>query len=203
MSYPSSMPAVFTHMRILPALFCAAAVLAAADKPQFTKDGELVRPTNYREWIFLSSGLGMTYGPNAPAPGAPLRFDNVFVNPPAYRQFLKTGTWPDGTIMLLEIRASESKGSINQHGQFQTGPVALEAHVKDSRRFPNNNGWAFAGFNEKDGQFAASGKIIPPGNRCEECHSKNGAVDSTFVQFYPDLIPVAKQRGTWKSTPAQ
>ena len=49
MSYPSSMPAVFTHMRILPALFCAAAVLAAADKPQFTKDGELVRPTNYRE----------------------------------------------------------------------------------------------------------------------------------------------------------
>ena len=116
-------------MRIFVAVFCAAVSLCAADKPQFTKDGELVRPTNYREWIFLSSGLGMTYGPNAPAPGAALRFDNVFVNPHAYREFLKTGTWPDGTLMLLEIRASQSKGSINQHGQFQTGAVALEAHV--------------------------------------------------------------------------
>ena len=189
-------------MRISVAVFCAAVSLCAADKPRFTKDGELVRPTNYREWIFLSSGLGMTYGPNAPAPGAALRFDNVFVNPHAYREFLKTGTWPDGTLMLLEIRASQTKGSINQHGQFQTGAVALEAHVKDSRRFPKTNGWAFAGFEEKGGQFAASGKIIPPGNRCEECHSKQGAVDSTFVQFYPGLIPVAQKHGTWKAAPA-
>ena len=196
------MHAVSWSMRTVFILGLCAASLAAADKAEFTKDGELIRPTKYREWIFLSSGLGMTYGPNAPAPGAALRFDNVFVNPPAYREFLKTGTWPDGTIMLLEIRASESKGSINQHGQFQTGPVALEAHVKDMRRFPKTNGWAFAGFEPKDGQFAAKGKIIPPGNRCEECHSKNGAVDSTFVQFYPDLIQVAQKRGTWKATPS-
>ncbi|MEP7365581.1 MAG: cytochrome P460 family protein [Acidobacteriota bacterium] len=188
-------------MRSLLVLSLAAVALSAADNAQFTKDGELLRPSNYREWIFLSSGLGMTYGPNAPAPGAALRFDNVFVNPPAYREFLKTGSWPDGTIMLLEIRASESKGSINQHGQFQTGAVALEAHVKDTRRFPKTNGWAFAGFEQKDGQFAASGKVIPPGNRCEECHSKNGAVDSTFVQFYPDLIPVAQKLGKFRATP--
>jgi len=189
-------------MRSLLVLLAAGAALVAADKAEFTKDGAVVRPTNYREWIFLSSGLGMTYGPNAPAPGAPLRFDNVFVNPSAYRGFLKTGVWPDGTIMLLEIRASQSKGSINQHGQFQTSPVALEAHVKDSRRFPKTNGWAFAGFEEKNGQFAATGKVIPPGNRCEECHSQQGAVDSTFVQFYPDLIPVAQKHGTWKPAAA-
>lgn len=173
-------------------------MLAAADRAEFTREGELVRPERYREWVFLSSGLGMTYGPNAPAPGAALRFDNVFVNPPAYREFLKTGRWPEGTILLLEIRASQEKGSINQHGQFQTGAVALEAHVKDSRRFPKTNGWAFAGFEEKNGRFASTGKIIPPGNRCEECHSQKGAVDGTFVQFYPELIPVAKAKGTWK-----
>ena len=33
-----------------------------AQEPQFTKDNRLTRPADYREWIFLSSGLGMTYG---------------------------------------------------------------------------------------------------------------------------------------------
>jgi len=31
-----------------------------------------------------------------------------------------------------------------------------------------------------------------------EIHAKNGAVDETFVQFYPTLIPVAKAKGTFK-----
>src|SRR6476469_8094067 len=168
----------------------------AGDRAEFTKDGELIRPANYREWIFLSSGLGMTYGPNAPSAGAPLRFDNVYVNPSSYREFLKTGRWVDGTVLILEVRESESKGSINQHGHFQAGIAGIEAHVKDSRRFPNG-GWAFFDLSPREAR--ASVKAIAPGNRCEECHSKHGSVDSTFVQFYPDLIPVAAKYGTAKS----
>jgi len=34
---------------------------------------------------------------------------------------------------------------------------------------------------------------------CQTCHAKNGAVDETFVQFYPTLIQVAKAKGTWKA----
>ena len=34
---------------------------SANDGPQYTNGNSLVRPANYREWIFLSSGLGMTY----------------------------------------------------------------------------------------------------------------------------------------------
>ena len=75
----------------------APAILSPAghlfDGPSYTSDGRLIRPQNYREWIFLSSGLGMTYGPLGS--GADPRFDNVFVNPPAYRYFLDTGRWPD------------------------------------------------------------------------------------------------------------
>ena len=172
----------------------ATALLAnAGDKARFTGDNELVRPAKYREWVFLSSGLGMTYGPHAPAPGTPQRFDNVFVNPSSYREFLKTGKWADGTVMLLEIRESESKGSINQHGHYQTGLAALEAHVKDSRRFPEG-GWAFY-----DLKTNAASKPLPANNRCAQCHVANGAVDTTFVQFYPELVPVAKAFGTWKS----
>jgi len=51
------------------------AVLAMGADPEFNKDGELVRPKNYREWIFLSSGVGMNYGSGG------LPFGNVFVEP--------------------------------------------------------------------------------------------------------------------------
>jgi hypothetical protein len=183
----------------LAALLAVAVCAIAGDMAQFTKDGALVVPANYREWIFLSSGLGMTYGPNAPPPGSRLRFDNVYVNPSSYREFLRTGTWPDGTVLILEIRESESKGSINRHGHYQSGLVAIEANVKDSRRF-GKAGWAFFDLTPR-GQRPASVKPVPAGNRCEECHSANGAVDNTFVQFYPELIPVAMKLGTFKSTP--
>src|SRR6202040_3592538 len=95
---------------------------------------------------FLSSGLDMAYNPppgSTPASSSqPERhsFTNVFVNPSSYRSFMRTGKWPDGTILVLEIRRSDSEGSINKGGRFQTGFAGLEAHVKDSR-FPD--GWAF------------------------------------------------------------
>jgi hypothetical protein len=179
-------------MRLAAVLTIAAALSAHADDAaKFTKTGELIAPANYREWVFLSSGLGMTYGPNAPAADAPRRFDNVFVNPTSYREFMRTGKWIDGTVLILEIRESQSKGSINQHGQFQTSVIAVEANVKDSRRFPDG-GWAFFDLGRP------TAKPIPAGNRCQQCHSANGAVDSTFVQFYPELIPVAKKFGTFK-----
>jgi hypothetical protein len=59
-------------------IICSAAALPS-DGPPYTTDGRLVRPDKYREWIFLSSGLGMTYG--TLASDAEPRFDNVFVNP--------------------------------------------------------------------------------------------------------------------------
>ena len=82
--------------------------------PQFTKDDKLLKPENYREWIYLSTGLGMVYGPaRESTASANPPFENVFVNPKAYKTFLETGKWPTGTTFVLEIRASETQGSIN------------------------------------------------------------------------------------------
>ena len=89
------------------------------DRPTYTTAGELIRTDAYREWVYLSSGLGMVYGPAAAAAaGRPPMFTNVFVNPTSYRHFIKTGTWPDETMFVLEIRASASEGSINKGGHF-------------------------------------------------------------------------------------
>src|SRR5436190_20312384 len=96
---------------------------------QYTKDGELLLPKDYRQWIFLSSGIGMTYSDTASTNPA---FENVFVNPEAYKGFLKTGTWPDKTLMVLEIRKSESRVSITKDGRVQTSGANMEVHVKDA-----------------------------------------------------------------------
>src|SRR5580698_5021668 len=68
--------------------------------PQYAAGGALIFPPDYREWTFLTSGLGMTYGPAgaADAAGNP-NFDNVFADQASYASFLKTGIWPDKTVL--------------------------------------------------------------------------------------------------------
>ena len=157
---------------------------------RYDADGRMLFPAEYREWVFLSAGRGMSYAPVAVEQPAP-PFDNVFVNRAAYRSFLDTGTWPDGTVLVLEIRAGTSHGSILQAGAFQTGePVAVEVHVKDTARF-GGDGWAFFGFGGKE-----PAAMVPRAANCYSCHEANTAVDRTFVQFYPTLLPVARAKGT-------
>jgi hypothetical protein len=176
---------------------CIAAGLTGAnqssrvDGPRYNASGELLLPANYREWVFLSSGLGMNYGPLAAKADENPRFDNVFVSPAAYRSFLDTGRWPDKTLLLLEVRAAQSKGSINNGGHFQSDLIGVEAEVKDESRFSGK--WAFFGLGR-----GTSGKQIPTSADCYSCHATNGAVDNTFVQFYPTLLSVAKDKGTLK-----
>ena len=185
---------------ILIALSVVAAALAAitpqartnnetsANSPMYTPDGNLKFPTNYREWVYLTSGVDMSYSPNMDIGHS--MFDNVFVNPEAYKSFLQTGTWPDKTMLVLEARVAGSKGSINKNGHYQTGNImGREVHVKDEARFPGK--WAF--FNGEDG---VTGKLLPREMDCYSCHEQHGAVDTTFVQFYPTLLEIAKKKNT-------
>ena len=166
---------------------------AADDGPQYADGNQLIRPDGYREWVFLGAGLGMTYDA---APGiqseAPQAFTNVFVNPSSYRAFMQTGTWPDRTIFVLEARGSSGEASINKAGRFQTGLLGLEAEVKDSR-FPD--GWAYFNLGPEETAAPLDAEAAAP---CVQCHIEHGAVERTFVQFYPSLLDVAREKGTLK-----
>ena len=161
----------------------------AGDGPQYTSEGQLILPKDYRQWVYLSSGLGMTYGPAAQANTADPMFDNVFVNPSSYRAFLETGRWPDKTMFILEVRRSAGKGSINNGGHYQVEVAAIEAAVKDEARFPQK--WSYFGFGKTDRATA-----LPATSSCNNCHRQNAAVENTFVQFYPTLLEIAKAKGT-------
>ncbi len=162
--------------------------VAVEDGPVYTATGELKKPERYREWIFLTSGVDMSYTPNAAMAGHSM-FDNVFVNPSSYRAFLDTGTWPDKTTLVLEQRGAEGASSINKRGHTQSQEVmAMEVHVKDAKL---EGGW---GFFEFDGPGSA--KMVNRPADCYQCHESHAAVDTTFVQFYPTLLGLAKSKGT-------
>jgi hypothetical protein len=169
---------------------------ATAGVPVYTSDGKLQRPDSYREWVFLSSGLGMTYGPTQPAAGQPRFFTNVFVTPASYRAFMTTGTWPEKTMFVLEIRRSAQNASIDNGGQSQGSRVTIEVEVKDRERFPET-GWGFFDFSGSP-ELQASAAVLPATQSCYQCHRTNTAVENTFVQFYPDLMDVARRLGTVK-----
>ncbi len=163
---------------------------APADAPSYTAADELKAPTNYREWVYLSTGFDMSYNPAMSMDHH--MFDNVFVNPEAYQAFLKTGRWPDKTMLVLEVRGAKNRGSINQAGQFQdTDVMGMEVHVKDESRFHAQGNWAFFGFDSDK-----PSKMTPTSASCYSCHAQHAAVDTTFVQFYPTLLPIAQSHST-------
>jgi hypothetical protein len=49
------------------------------------------------------------------------------------------------------------------------------------------DGWAFYGFDNM-----VSAKIIDRPASCYTCHEQQGAVDTTFTQFYPNLQKAAE-----------
>ena len=163
------------------------------DDPAYTTDGKLKLPTDYREWIFLSSGLDMSYS-KLPGTMGHSMFDNIFVDPVSYREFVETGAWPEKTRLVMEMRGATEKGSINQHGRFQSGePMGIEIHIKDSARF--TGGWAFFAFQNTD-----PAQQIPMSADCYSCHQQHGAVNTTFVQFYPTLLKIATDKRTLSPT---
>jgi len=153
----------------------------------------LTRPVDLRELVFLSSGHGMAYGPARNGSAGTPPFTNVYVTPAAYRDFMKTGQWPEGATFFLEVRQGVEHVSINSGGQSQGDLLALEAAVKDSKRNPDG-GWAYFDFGP--GGREPEARMLPRTESCYACHSRHGAVEWTFTQFYPEQFAVAKTKGT-------
>ena len=158
--------------------------LRAADpKPEFNAKNELVRPEGYREWIFVGASLAMGYNEGASMPENP-KFHNIYIQPFAYQQYKKTGKFPEGTILMMEVLSAGSHASINRRGQFEDKMTGVEAAVKDSKHIPE--GWGYFSFDGGDGKIAPTAKAFPK-ERCWSCHSEHGANDNVFTQFYPVL----------------
>ena len=182
-------PASLFVIAVAAAILLAASPDSTAGHPQYTGESHLLRPADYREWMFLSSGFGMSYSAQA---GHEM-FTNVFVPQWAYQEFLKSGKWPDKTMFVVEERGAASKGSINKVGHYQAESMGIGVEVKDETRFPDK--WAYFNFDEDTKSASANPKA-----GCWSCHDQHAAVEHSFVQFYPTLKPIAKKFGTYRES---
>jgi cytochrome P460 len=183
------------HIAALVALTAGAVVALAqqaqepAAKPlqiaKVNSNGKLQKPADLDSWVFLGTSLGMGYNPgsfNAEHPG---QFQVVLMEPNAYRHFVKNGSYAPGSMFLLSFyNTDQHKRSINQNGFTQADLSNYEIHVIDPSR--GADGRTFFVFDAND----MEGAPLPAGNNCVNCHTRHGAFQGTFAQFYPTLRPL-------------
>ncbi len=185
-----------TLMHGLPVLLMAAALgaqvapVGASDHThhgkeyaKFNKAGELARPADYREWVFVGSPV-TPKDMNDGKPAFP-EFHNVYIDPASWAHYKKTGEFRSGTITVKELVSVGAKKSASGNGYFQGDFLGIAAAVKDKKRFADKpNNWAYFGFGDKTGAAAE------PDDACAACHKANAAQDMVFTQHYPVLRAV-------------
>ncbi len=162
---------------------------------RYAENGQLVRPDNWREWIFV----GMPVTPNALNGGRAVLPETqaVYVDPASWEHWKQTGTFRDGTMFAVELtllmsEGAHEDGSTEQtigRGFFQEDFSGLMFSIKDSERFSSEPGnWAYF-----TSEIGVRGSDYPetmaalPTEACNTCHQANGAQDWVFTQLYPVL----------------
>jgi hypothetical protein len=166
---------------------------APAQAPVFEGKTTLLRPVEYREWVFVGSSRGLSYAQNPPA-STPTNemYHNVYIKPEAYREFAKSGKFPEGTVLAMEMASSDIKREPGLQGSYEKDFMGLEVAVKDSARF--EGGWAYFNFSNGMGSaYKDKAEPFPASAGCVACHKANAATDNVFTQFYPVLRAVQKK----------
>lgn len=159
--------------------------------PKWTASGELELPVGYHDWVFLGAPItpnGLNGG-KAPFP----EYHNVYVQPDALRAYRKSGEWPEGTIMLKELRLSEAGTNPDGSGMEASGrgyfPAArngIDISVKESKRFKDTNGWGFFNFGHHAPPYEKTSTAAPK-EACAGCHIAN-ATNMVFSKFYEPIL---------------
>ena len=169
---------------------------AAADSSQttavFDSDGKLKLPVGYRHWVFIGAPLT----PNALNNGKAAfpEFHHVYVEEKNLNVYLKTGAFPEGTVIVKELTRvlnptfpDGSRSEPSGRGYFNGEFNGMDVSVKDSKRFAATNSWGFFNFGHHPLPYAESAKEASAAE-CASCHQAFVAkTDMTWVQFYPIL----------------
>lgn len=176
---------IFT--KTLPALVLMTAASTASAAEYFTiADGELQRPTGYREWVYV--GTPVTPDELNDGKAAFPEFHNVYIDPESWAQWKVTGEFRDGTILIKELVAVGSKAAVSGNGYFQGDFVGLEATIKSEEHFPDEPGnWAYYSFSTPDLETLTTTAVAMPTASCNSCHDVSAADDFVFTQYYPVL----------------
>ena len=196
---------------LLSAVACATCLTASTQPPpatqvrspdpQYDEKGNLKRPADFRKWVFVGASIGLRYHKDLPdttpreqdrpkkaEPGKydPGEFHNVYIQPEAYEHYLKTGKFPDPTVLVMEVfeaKERDSKGVVSG-GLFPGAERRVEVAVKNGKRPGGSKmDWAYYDFDKPTKATAAAFRDAA----CYDCHLKHADSDNVWVQFYPAL----------------
>jgi hypothetical protein len=178
------------------ALYLVVAKPVAAQTEQssvvFNADGTVQVPTGFRKWVFVGAPLTPN-GLNDGKAGFP-EYHNVYVEQKNVDAYLKTGEFPEGTVIVKELTRvlnptfpDGSRKEPSGRGIFNGQYNGIDMTVKDSKRFGKTNGWGFFTFGHHPLPYDKVSAERPV-TECAGCHIANvAATDMTWIQFYPLL----------------
>ncbi|MFT5894276.1 MAG: hypothetical protein ACJAVI_003474 [Candidatus Azotimanducaceae bacterium] len=150
------------------------------------KNGELERPTGFREWIYVGTPVTPNDLNNGKA--AFPEHHNVYIDPKSWAHWKKKGEFRENTIIMKELVNVGTKAAVSGNGYFQGDFIGLEATIKSKKHFPNEPGnWAYYSFSTSDHKTLTTSAKPFPAASCNGCHAAAAADDFVFTQYYPVL----------------
>ncbi len=168
------------------ALLFQMSTTAQAEEYFSMNDGQLERPTGYREWVYVGTPVTPNDMNNGKA--AFPEHHNVYIDPDSWSHWKNTGEFRDGTILVKELVSVGSKAAVSGAGYFQGEFIGLEATIKSSEHFESEPGnWAYFSFSTPDHKKLTTTATAFPTASCNACHAGAAADDFVFTQYYPVL----------------
>lgn len=158
----------------------------------YDSEGKMKLPTGFRSWVFLGSPLTPD-GLNNGKAGFP-EFHNVYVEKKNVDAYLKTGEFPEGTVIVKELTRvlnptfpDGSRKEPSGRGFFNGELNGIDLSIKDSKKYAKTNGWGYYTFGHHPLPYDQTSEERPVAE-CAGCHIANVAkTDMTWIQFYPLL----------------
>jgi len=165
----------------------AASSVNAGDLPSIVgANGEISLPDNdfRRDWSHL--GTWAVLDEDSPARGV----HDVYSQKETVDAYRSTGKYPDGSVLVKEIRSFETADLTTGHVAYAGNQAVWFVMVKDSTgRFEGKNslwakGWGWAMFKADDPKKQVAESFEAS---CEGCHTPVADTDWVFQTGYPTL----------------
>src|SRR5262245_39931727 len=133
-------------------------------------------PTGFRKWAHVKSMAIVS--DKHPLFGLLGGIHHVYANPQALTAFVKGGTFPDGSVIVLDLEDAKEEG-----GAYSEGYAKLVAGmVKDRARFKETGGWGFEAFKDDS---RTERTVTDPATQCFACHRSQQKNDFVFSGYRP------------------
>jgi len=141
------------------------AIFSAADAVQY--------PEGFRRWVHVGTGVIL---PGGQMPESEQGMHHIFANPKAVEGYA-TGDFPDGSIIVYELREAQGKNGFIFEGERRR----VDVMIKDTNVYKSTGGWRFERFMGNDeGQDA----VHDSGKSCYDCHGNAKGHGFVFSQLH-------------------